>query len=89
MVQTFELEPHHIYLLSLACEALDRGAQARKILQKEGLVVTDRFGQEKTHPLIAVERDSALRYARLLRELCLDDSQPDAPRVPRIGGSPL
>jgi hypothetical protein len=54
-------------LLRLAAEALDRCAQARAALAT-GLTISGRFG-EKLRPEVAVEANSALRCARLLREL--------------------
>ncbi len=64
-------------LLRLACEALDRCAQARAILAAEGLTIEGRFGA-KTHTAVAIERDSALRAARLLRELGVAMDAPDS-----------
>jgi phage terminase small subunit len=40
----YVLEDHHIRLLALACEAFDRGQQAREDLATHGTVYTDRFG---------------------------------------------
>lgn len=83
VVETYELEEHHVRLLTLAAEAWDRGDQARETLATKGLTFEDRFGQPKSRPEVAVERDSRLAFARLLRELCLDTDEPDAPRIPR------
>jgi phage terminase small subunit len=72
----YVLEPHHERLLVLAGEAWDRCEQARETLAQEGLVAYDRFGQSRSHPCIAVERDSRIAFARLLRDLGLDDEGP-------------
>ena len=81
----FSLEPHHIRLLTLACEAWDRGQGAREILDAEGLIYEDRFGAPKARPEVAIERDSRIAFARLLRELDLDlDSPTEPPRAPSI-----
>ena len=37
VVATFELEPHHVRILTLAGEAWDRCVQARKAVEKRGL----------------------------------------------------
>ncbi len=85
MVETYELEPHHIRLLTLAAESWDRCEQSREILADEGLTFEDRFGQPKSRPEVAVERDSRLAFARLIRELALD-GEVEPVRVPRVGG---
>jgi len=84
-VEKFALDDHHYPILAAALGAIDRSEQARKILDAEGLVATDRFGQKKAHPMTLVERDSRALAARLLRELGLDLSSNDN-RPPRVGG---
>src|SRR5262249_26114680 len=81
----YELEAHHIKLLTLACEAWDRGQQARQELDRHGLTYTDSRGQPRIRPEIAFERDSRISFARLMRELDLDCADPDgAPRPPPL-----
>lgn len=85
VVADYELESHHIKLLTLAAEAWDRCQQARTILDEKGLVFYDRFGSPKARPEVAVERDSRIAFARLLRELALDLEPPeDSNRPPRL-----
>jgi P27 family predicted phage terminase small subunit len=85
VVNDYYLEDHHIRLLTLAAEAWDRCEEAREILAAEGLTYLDRFDQPRARPEIAVERDSRLAFARLLRELDLDVEPPaGAPRPPGI-----
>ena len=77
------LEPHHIRLLTLACEAFDSAQDAREVLQREGKIFIDRFDQPKPRPEVAIQRDSAIGFARMLRELDLDISAPtDRARPP-------
>jgi P27 family predicted phage terminase small subunit len=82
IVAAYELEAHHVKLLTLAGEAWDRCAEAREILAREGLTYEDRFGAPRTRPEVAVERDSRLAFARLLRELGLDHAPPAEVRLP-------
>ena len=70
-------------LLTLACEAWDRAVQARVALEEHGLVFTDRFGSPRPRPELAVERDSRIAFARLVRELNLTDDVAAEPRLPR------
>jgi P27 family predicted phage terminase small subunit len=72
VVETWQLEEHHIRLLTLAGEAWDRGAQARELIEREGLTVKTKSGGPRLHPAVRVETDARLQFARLLRELDLD-----------------
>jgi phage terminase small subunit len=84
VVRDYTLEPHHIRLLTFAAEAWDRAEQARKALKENGLTFEDRFGQPRARPEVAVERDSRMAFARLLRELDLDVETPADSRPPRL-----
>lgn len=84
VVAYYALEPHHIRLLTLAGDAWDRANQARALLAAEGITYTDdRSGTPRAHPAIAIERDSSIRIARLIRELDLDGEPGPDPRPPR------
>jgi len=87
VASAYELAPHHRRLLELAARSWDRAEQARKILAKDGLTFADRHGAIRAHPGVAIERDSQLRFARLVRELALGDDAPVEPysRPPRVG----
>jgi phage terminase small subunit len=87
VISDYDLEPHHVRLLTLAGEAWDRGVQAREILAEKGLTYDDRFKQPRARPEVAIERDSRIAFARLVRELALDIDEPEAPRVPTIRGN--
>jgi P27 family predicted phage terminase small subunit len=79
-VETFVLQEHHLRLLQLVCEAWDRAQAAREQLQREGLTVAGREGGIRPHPCVAIERDSRLAVARLVRELDLDVEPPTPDR---------
>jgi phage terminase small subunit len=84
-------EPAAIETLRLACEALDRAAEARRELAENGAVYIDRFNQPKTSPWVAIERDSRIAAVRCFRELSLDGGSGDYTdaRPPRIGSGAL
>lgn len=85
VVADYCLEGHHLRLLQLAAEAWDRCQQARAIIDADGLSYLDRFDAPRARPEIAIERDSRLAFARLIRELDLDvDAPPPAARTPGI-----
>lgn len=81
----YELEPHHVRLLTLAAESWDRCQQAREVLNRDGLTYRDRFGAPRARPEVAIERDARMAFARLVRELGLDLlPPPEAPRPPML-----
>jgi hypothetical protein len=86
VVRDYELEEHHVRLLTAAAESWDRLQAAREKMAQAGIgmTYTDRWGQPKARPEIGIERDSRLAFARLLRELALDVSGPDDSRPPGI-----
>jgi P27 family predicted phage terminase small subunit len=84
-VDRYVLEAHHLRLLQLCCEAWDRAQEAREQLTHEGLTVPGREGGCRPHPCVAIERDSRLAVARLVRELDLDTEPPAPERVGPIG----
>ncbi len=83
----YVLESHHLKLLQAAAEAWDESQAARERIRVEGMTVTDRFAQVKPHPCVQVQHVAAVRFAKLVRELNLDQTQPDESRPPRIGGA--
>jgi len=85
-VREFELDSHHVRLFQAVSESWDRLQQAREILDREGLVYLDRFGAPRSRPEVAIERDSRIAFARLLRELAFDVSEPEETRAPDIVG---
>lgn len=72
VVTDFVLQEHHLRVLLAACEARDRAASCREAIDSEGATVTDRWGQTKSHPLLAAERDSRAAFLAALRDLGLD-----------------
>lgn len=73
----FDFAAFDLPMLQSACEQLDRAAAAREIIAKEGVTITDRFGQLKEHPAVAVERAAHLAFVRIERELALQVPAPD------------
>jgi len=69
----FELDSHHLRLLQAACEAWDRMTQARQEVATDGLTYVDPKGQRRPNPAVAIERDARIAFARLVRDLGLDN----------------
>jgi P27 family predicted phage terminase small subunit len=84
--RNFELDSHHLKLLTACCEALDRATEAREAVARDGAYFTTKDGATRKHPGIAVELQALTCFSRLLRELGLDISHPSAqPPVIRGG----
>jgi P27 family predicted phage terminase small subunit len=79
----YVFDPHHVRLLTTACEAWDRMNQARELLASEGVTYVDRFGAPRCHPAVAIERDSRIAFVRTVRELNLD-ADPQTGRVSHV-----
>lgn len=58
--------PSQASLLLVGLEALDRGAQARMIIDKEGLIQrTERSGVSHAHPAVKIEKESLALAAKV------------------------
>jgi phage terminase small subunit len=79
----YDLESHHIEILRLLCECLDRLEVCRKQLKRDGVFIVNRFGESKIHTALREEREQKVLFARLARELNLDLEIPESPRKPR------
>src|SRR5262245_6366807 len=87
VVDSYTLEPHHVELLTLAAEARDRTEAAAAVIRRQGATFVDRHGQPRARPEVAIERDSRLAFARLLRELALVEDNVTDCRPPRLRGT--
>jgi phage terminase small subunit len=88
VVDEYELQEHHLKLLTLAAESWDRATQARLAIEKHGLCYTDRFGAPRKRPEVSVEESARIAFARLTRELDLDCGSPAAsPPPPAINSN--
>ena len=76
VVFEIDLEPHRLRLLQLAAEAWDRVHQARQALAEHGLTYLSKDGDPRPRPEVAIERDARIAFARLVRDLGLDQPIP-------------
>jgi len=81
VVRGWQLEEHHVRVLTLAAEAFDRAVDSQVLLTRDGLVIQGREGGMRPHPAVAIRRDAEISFARLLRELDLDVDPPASHRV--------
>jgi hypothetical protein len=85
--ESYYFEPHHLHLLTLACECKDRATEARKAIEKHGLTYLDKYNQIKMRPECQIERDNKILFTRLIRELNLSEEPDDhRPQALKYGG---
>lgn len=82
VTQGWELDPHHLAVLEIACKSWDRASEAAAAVAIEGPFFSDRHGNRKAHPGIAIELQSRKMFVACLRELGLDVKAPEPPRAP-------
>jgi phage terminase small subunit len=82
VVEGWELEDHHVRLLTLAAQAWDRADLARGEVARDGLTVPTRDGGRKSHPALKALEAAEIAFARLIRELDLDVVPPAASSRP-------
>lgn len=75
-VREFVLDRQHLKLLEAALQAWDEMSAARKIVAREGLTFTDRFGQPRPHPAVSMAQKARAQFGRLMRQLDLE-GEPD------------
>jgi phage terminase small subunit len=84
VMANYQMEPHHVRLLTAACECWDRMQAAREAIREHGLTMTDpKTGVVRARPEINIERDSKIVFMKLLRELNLSETPPDS-RPPKL-----
>ena len=87
VVETFDLEPHQLNLLRLACEALDSAEEARQIIAESGATYFDRWDCPRPRPEVAIQRESRHAFGRLMKQLNLDCPPPYGARVFRASAT--
>ena len=76
----WQLGDSDLVILTTAAECLDRLALIREALDRDGIMVTDPSGRQRSHPLLAAEAQVHGILLRAWNQLDLDDSEP-----PKIG----
>ena len=61
-----------LLLLQTGLESFDRMRGCQEQIAVEGATLLDRFGQQKPHPLLSVERDARAQLMQAMKALNLD-----------------
>jgi len=87
LISEYEFEtPDSVMTLECVMECFDRATAAREMVEKDGAVLNDRFGQLKAHPATVIERDARMAMLRALKALGLDVVQPGTLPIGRPPG---
>lgn len=89
VVDDCELAPPLLTLLEVCCQALDRLAEARAAIKRDGPYQVTKGGALRPHPALRVEADSRIAFYRGQRELGINVADADESRPPRLGGARL
>ena len=66
-----------LQILEEALQALDRAREARERIDCDGMMILDRFGAEKVHPLLKIEHMNRAAFLAGIKQLNLDIELPD------------
>jgi P27 family predicted phage terminase small subunit len=75
-VEEWEVGRDGLLVLQVALEAYDRLCQARRLIDTEGIIITDPSGRRRAHPALMVEKEARLGLLRAWRQLGLDVEPP-------------
>ena len=74
------LEDSALIVLATSCQCADRLTEIREALDRDGIMITDPSGRQRSHPLLAAESQVHGILLRAWNQLSLDDDEP-----PKIG----
>ncbi len=86
LVEEYDFDPVELETLTMALEARDQAATARRRIKREGQIVPDFRGQPKAHPAVAIHRDALTSWSRLMKQLGLPAADEDAPSGRNLRG---
>lgn len=75
-MQDYELDEHHVRLLTMACESWDINERARAEIVLHGILVKNDRGNLCVNPAVSVAQNAKIGFARIIRELDLDVAPP-------------
>ena len=88
IVATYELQEPDFPLLEQAALCLDRLAEARTAISRDGAFPKGRYGQAKAHPALRVEAQARRQFGELVKQLNFAPADTPAQTMPRLRGFP-
>jgi Phage terminase, small subunit len=85
VIDEYVLSEAELELLRSALVSLDRADDAAKLLQRDGLTTTDRYGGLRPHPAVEIESKNRAMFGRFVAQLGIK-AVPEAKR--RAGAKP-
>ena len=79
-------DPAELAILDVLCVSADRIAEARALIDRDGVVIPDRWGGVKSHPAHQIEKDNSNRLFAAYRALRLDAEAESV--LPKFQGRP-
>lgn len=65
-------DPGGLRILQIAMEAFDMMRKAQKILDVEGMVLTDKYNRSKAHPMVQTVKEARAQVLQAFKLLNLD-----------------
>jgi hypothetical protein len=85
----YEFDQHEMVLLERACRVADVCAALQAVVDSDGPMTTNRFGDAVAHPALVELRQQSIVFARLVAALRVpatdDDAQQTRPQQRRTG----
>ena len=78
------IKTHDLTRLDMAAQIMDRLKICDAEIEEKGAFITTPTGHFKENPALKSERDLKIVFCRIIRELCLDDEEPEGERPPRL-----
>lgn len=78
VIAEYELEQHEMALLERACRVADTCADLQAVVDREGVMSANRFGDSIAHPALVELRQESIVLARLIVALRVPLGEEDA-----------
>ena len=77
------IQTHDLKRLDMAAQILDRLELCDADIRANGAFFSTKTGQKRENPALKSEREMKIAFCRIIRELCLEEPEPENQRPPR------